>query len=55
MVCCISDGVYTDNYPESEWGYLQRGFAVNFPMYGLIHYDVAEADLKLISRLSAGN
>ncbi len=55
VVCCISDGVYTENHPEAAWGYLERGFIVDFPKYGLIHYDEAEVDLELISRASTGN
>jgi hypothetical protein len=50
VVCIITDGVYTDDYPEADWGYLGKGFMANFKAYGLIYYETPEADLKLISR-----
>lgn len=49
VVCCVSDGIYTEKYPETAWSYLKRGFLVEFPTYGLIFYDEAEDDLELVS------
>lgn len=57
VVCCISDGVYTEDYPETGWSYLSRGFLVEFPKLGLVHFEKAESDedLKLISRAPENN
>ena len=53
VVCCVSDGVYSENYTEAEWGFLKRGLVVLFSDFGPIHYDEAEDDLELISRAGA--
>lgn len=53
VVCSFSDGVYTESYPQKEWGYLERGFLVQFSKFGLIHYEEAGADLKLVSRANS--
>jgi len=55
VVCSISDGVYTQSHPEAAWAYLKHGFIVDFPKYGLIHFDQAKADLKLIARAKASD
>ncbi|WP_066732786.1 hypothetical protein [Cupriavidus sp. D384] len=37
--------------PEAQWGYLKKGVMIDFPLYGLIHYeDEVEEDVHLISR-----
>jgi hypothetical protein len=50
VVCSMDDGVYTDEHPIEQWGYLGRGVMIEFPKWGLIHYETPEPDLKLISR-----
>lgn len=50
VVCSIDAGEYSADYPEEQWGYLQRGVLINFPQSGLIHYEEADSDLSLIKR-----
>lgn len=50
VVCSMDDGVYTDGHPESAWGDLGRGVMIEFPKWGLVHYEEPEEDLELISR-----
>jgi hypothetical protein len=38
------------DYAADQWAYLEKGFMVEFSTLGLIHYEVAEEDLRLISR-----
>lgn len=52
VVCSIEDGAYSDEHTAEQWGYLKTGFMVEFPTYGLIHYEVAEEGLRLIARAS---
>ena len=37
------------------WGHLEKGFLTKFPKYGIIHYETAEPDLELISRMSGAS
>jgi hypothetical protein len=53
VVCSIDTGEYSDEHPESAWGYLKRGVMISFPKYGLIHYEQSEEDLELIARADA--
>jgi hypothetical protein len=50
VVCSIDTGDYSDGYPEAQWGYLKRGVMIDFPRYGLIHYEEPEPDLRLMER-----
>ena len=50
VVCSIEDCVFTDGHTADQWAYLRKGFMVEFPTLGLIHYEAAEEDLRLISR-----
>lgn len=50
VVCSIDTGQYSAEAPETDWSYLKKGVVVRFPKYGLIHYEEAEPDLKLIGR-----
>jgi hypothetical protein len=50
VVCSIDDDAYTKDHPKAEWSYLGRGVLIEFPRYGLIHYETPEPDLELISR-----
>lgn len=53
VVCSIDTDEYTPEYPKTQWAYLKQGVMVNFPKYGLIHYEQAEADLELVERAAA--
>lgn len=50
VVCSIDRGEYSEEHPESAWGYLRTGAMILFPKYGLIHYEEPEEDLHLIAR-----
>jgi len=51
VVCVIDAGEYSAAYPEAQWGYLKKGVLINFPVYGLVHYEVMmEPDVKFIAR-----
>ncbi len=50
VVCSIDTNEYSNEYPEAQWGYQKKGVMINFPMYGLIHYEEPEPDLQLIAR-----
>ena len=52
VVCSIDTGEFSDDYPMSQWSYLKKGVMINFPLYGLIHYEEPEPDLQLIGRVS---
>ena len=53
VVCSIEDGVFSEGYTADQWAYLRKGFMVEFPTLGLIHYEVAEEYLRLISRAAS--
>lgn len=54
VVCVIDAGEYSAAYPEAQWSYLKKGVLINFPVHGLIHYEVTvEPDVKLIARSTA--
>lgn len=53
VVCCISDGVYSQKFTEAHWSYLELGVMIDFPeSMGLIHFDTTEdeEDLRFICR-----
>ncbi|MBT0962732.1 hypothetical protein [Denitromonas iodatirespirans] len=50
VVCSIDTNEYSDDYPLEKWSYLERGVMIEFPEYGLIHYEETDPDLELISR-----
>lgn len=50
VVCLIDDDEYSHDYSKEQWGYLKKGLMINFPSYGLIHYEEPESDLQLIAR-----
>jgi hypothetical protein len=55
VVCSLDTGEYSGAYPQTEWGYLNRGVLIKFPSYGLIHYKDPDTDpdLRLLARGSA--
>ena len=51
VVCSIDTDEYSEEYPKAEWASLNRGVLINFPAYGLIHYEQEpDRDLVLIER-----
>lgn len=50
VVCSIDTDEYTKEHPKEKWGYLGKGVIIQFPKFGIIHYEKAEDDLVLISR-----
>lgn len=50
VVCSIDTNEYSASYPEAQWAYLKRGVMINFPLYGLVHYEEPEEDLELLKR-----
>ncbi|MGJ4952295.1 hypothetical protein [Bradyrhizobium sp. HKCCYLS20291] len=52
VVAHIDANEYSADYPQAEWAYLGKGALVTFPTYGLIHFEVADPDLELVSRAS---
>jgi hypothetical protein len=50
VVASIDTGEYSAEHPEAQWGYLKKGVMIEFPTYGLIHYEKPEPDLQLIAR-----
>lgn len=50
VVCSIDTGEYSENCPEDQWSYLNKGVLIKFPSYGLIHYKDPEPDLCLVAR-----
>lgn len=50
VVCLLDAGEYSANCSEAEWGYLEEGVIIDFPVYGRIHYKIVEPDVSLIAR-----
>lgn len=50
VVASIDSGEYSQEHPAEQWAYLKRGVLIEFPTYGLIHYEEPEPDLQLIER-----
>jgi len=49
VVASMDTDEYTDENPKEQWGHL-KGVMIEFPLFGLIHYDEPDEDLELISR-----
>ena len=50
VVFSIDTDEYTDEFPKAHWEYLTRGVMIDFPKYGLIHFDKDDPELALIRR-----
>ena len=50
VVASMDTDEYSDEHPKAQWSYLKKGVMIEFPQYGLIHYEEAEPDLRLVSR-----
>jgi len=54
VVAIMDDGVYSEGFPQEQWGFLKEGALVDTSFGGLVHYDRFDDDLsiKLVSRAS---
>ena len=52
VVCSIDSNDYSSEHTAEQWVYLGKGVMIEFPSCGLIHYEKAENELKLICRKS---
>jgi len=52
VVCLLENNEYSNGYPENQWNYLKSGVVIKSDKIGLIHYNKADEDLELISRIS---
>lgn len=50
VVALVGDGVFSNDFPGSEWGYLRVGFLVLSPQIGLVHFPKMIPDVRLIAR-----
>lgn len=50
VVASMDTGEYDDAHPEAQWSYLKKGVMIEFPRYGLIHFEEPDEDLILIER-----
>src|SRR3989442_16032646 len=50
VVTILDSKEFSPNYPESEWGYLERGILVESQDAGLIHFIEPERGTRLLKR-----
>ncbi|MBR0938592.1 hypothetical protein [Bradyrhizobium jicamae] len=50
VVFSIDTNEYAAEFPGDAWDYLKRGVMIDFPEYGLIHFDHDAPDLTLVRR-----
>lgn len=50
VVCVIDTEEYDPDFPALDWGYLETGVLIKFPVHGLIHYKCVEPDVAFVSR-----
>jgi hypothetical protein len=58
VVASIDTNEYGSGHSAAQWAYLKQGVMIDFPKYGLIHYEEPEPELQLIARgklRAAGN
>ena len=49
VVIIFDTSEYSQDYPEAQWGgYLKKGMMIEFPLYGLIHYEEIGEDDDII-------
>jgi hypothetical protein len=46
----MDSGEYSEEHSAAQWAYLKKGIMIEFPKYGLIHYEEPGLDLQLIER-----
>ncbi|WP_315813595.1 hypothetical protein [Bradyrhizobium sp. SZCCHNR2028] len=50
VVCSIDTGEYSDDYPERDWAYLERGVMIVWDRQGLTYHEEPEAGMILVRR-----
>jgi len=50
VVCSIEDSIYTAEYTEEDWSYLEFGILIDTDSAGLLHYTEPEDGFKRLSR-----
>jgi hypothetical protein len=55
VVVSLDTDEYAPDRPKVDWSYLKRGVLIDFPKFGLIYYEEAEPDLRLIERAGAAS
>lgn len=55
VVASIDTDEYSERHPRAQWAYLKKGVMIEFPTYGLIHYEQAEPGLQLLERAKEGS
>jgi len=51
VVCLPGQDQYAENYPKSDWRYLNRGVLIDFEEFGPIYYDEEpEEDIRFVRR-----
>ena len=51
VVCDVDANEFCAEFPQNQWETLERGVLVDFPSYGLIHYERAiEPNVRLVAR-----
>ena len=50
VVTILDSKEFSPAYPESEWGYLERGILIESQYAGLIHFIEPERSMQLLKR-----
>ena len=50
VVASIDTREYSPICTEAEWSFLQKGVLVDFPRWGIIHYEEPDEDLEFLAR-----
>ena len=50
VVCSIDRNEYTSKHSKETWRHLKKGVVIEFPKYGLIHFEKPDSDLLLVKR-----
>ena len=53
VVASIDSDEYSPACTREEWSFLERGVLIDFPRWGVVHYEEPDADLRLVSRADA--
>ena len=50
VVASIDAGEYSAVATREEWCFLERGVLIDFPRWGVVHYQEPDEDLQLVAR-----
>ena len=50
VVASIDAGEFSAVCTREEWSFLERGVLIDFPRWGIVHYEEPEDDLELVAR-----